>query len=384
MSACQQSVEPTPPNIESHGWNYYAKGNYNWVYLNKAKTRVFKIQIIQGDYVDTPERSVRLWNEINSHIGQAKIVNIGNNIGWEAPFVVGQQALDEDISAFVLDLYQQSGRILVDAPSGGNVLKTHDNQLVCIDIGMAVRLEQQQQRMISDDKVWRKSFDSIRVWRESKQLYSNYFANDLLRTRSAKTVSMIKSLLLLQAVIPGLIELEFLQHNAELLQRLAKIYDCDYDYDDDSPTVIGNEAITTKIYNLFNQYKDNLRVMASTSSTLAVPLPALQTKTKGKKAHTQFKATTKAMKSEKLSSWSSHFFSSKSPKEMALYVSGGCITAAIAVCGLLTASDMTTFGVAPAILLSIFAVSLVTVSLFSGVGISMMHSQQNQFFLSKI
>lgn len=46
-------------------WTVLGSGSYNTAYLDKSKQNVFKIQHVSGAVADDPQRSVRVWNEMN-------------------------------------------------------------------------------------------------------------------------------------------------------------------------------------------------------------------------------------------------------------------------------------------------------------------------------
>lgn len=48
-------------------WVKIGQGSYNTAYKDENSTLVFKVQLDKSN-TDTPERSVRLWNEINNNL----------------------------------------------------------------------------------------------------------------------------------------------------------------------------------------------------------------------------------------------------------------------------------------------------------------------------
>ena len=87
-------------------WIFLDEGTYNKVYVDKNRTTVLKIakkaSINQnGINLDSPERSVQLWNEINNPlieeglIQSAKIYHSKSyGYGWIAPYIRPQIHLD--------------------------------------------------------------------------------------------------------------------------------------------------------------------------------------------------------------------------------------------------------------------------------------------------
>jgi hypothetical protein len=90
---------------------------------------------------DLPERSVRLWNEINPDLEpEATLISTEMGDGWACPFIKGVQASDHEMSVALIDIFNRTGRIVVDATAPENFIKTPSGKVVCIDIGMALQI----------------------------------------------------------------------------------------------------------------------------------------------------------------------------------------------------------------------------------------------------
>lgn len=205
-----------------HGWNYLASGSYNDVYLNQEKTLVFKIQQSREDRADNPERSVRLWNLFNSHITPpAQRITIEDKSGWICPYIEGSfNVSDTEISDIVLDIFNRTGRILVDAVAKHNFIKTNppNSQVVCIDFGLALALECQE-----DNASREKSITSLETWENIKTELSSFFKQSTL-TQPLST-ALIKALLFIKLNRPDMHNADFLRNNKTLIKKLATAYD---------------------------------------------------------------------------------------------------------------------------------------------------------------
>ena len=129
-------------------WIRIGKGSYNVAYRSEDSRLVFKVA--QDDSpTDIPERSVRLWNLLNPNLqppAQVSRQKISGKwvTGWTCPFVVGVQASDKEIRQGLIDVFNRTGRIIMDAVAPDNFLKTRNGDIVCIDIGHALEMEKRE------------------------------------------------------------------------------------------------------------------------------------------------------------------------------------------------------------------------------------------------
>lgn len=204
-------------------WTSFGEGQYNKVFRNEDHSLILKIQK-KDNIADTPERSVRLWNEINPHLSPpAKIIQSIHGRGWVCPYVPGCAASDHEIMLGLLDIFKRTGRIVVDATSTNNFIVTNDGTLVCVDIAMAIQLEQREEAYLSNSKAKRVSSDSIMTWDDKYLAYGPFFSNH--RTEKPKAISTIKALLFIRIYRPDIYDADFLKDDPTLRKNLAAAYD---------------------------------------------------------------------------------------------------------------------------------------------------------------
>lgn len=214
-------------------WRYYREGNYNTAYINQHKTRILKIP--KGpieEPTERPERAVRVWNEINgilpfkAYIHQVNLA--GKPVtGWVCPYIDGTEANDKDIHRLLIDIYNRTGRIVIDAMAHNNVVKTCDGRLICIDIGMALQLQMQEERQVDKPRahIRRKSDTSLRFWAQAKPQMTPFFNTCYYQCLDTWSVNTVKALLLIQARWPDMTDVSSLKNNEEVLKAFAHVYD---------------------------------------------------------------------------------------------------------------------------------------------------------------
>ncbi|KTC71686.1 hypothetical protein Lbir_1541 [Legionella birminghamensis] len=204
------------------GWKKLGEGAFNTVYVNDDKTTVLKIAK-DCSATDKPERSVRIWNEINAHIKpSATVVDSPLGKGWCCPYIEGKQASDKEISQSVIDIFNRTGRIVIDAVTQKNILKTKDGELVCIDIGLAVQLEQREE-VIVNKKLRRRSLVSQSYWHTYQAPHDSWFY--IASFTRPQGVDTVKALLFIKANRPDMFDVSFLKDKPNLLKTLAAAYD---------------------------------------------------------------------------------------------------------------------------------------------------------------
>jgi hypothetical protein len=219
-------------------WKVLGSGSYNTAYVNNKKTLVFKVQLDSNDMTDLPERSVRLWNEINSHIDpKAELMNIqGLGNGWTCPYINGKQASDLEMGIGLIDIFNKTGRIVVDAAAPNNFIRTESGKIVCIDIGMALQLEEREKLQFVDTKLIRRnSITSLNTWQSLQDVYIPFF-NKCSKLNLHVTSDTVKALLFIKQYRPDIFDVNFLKNDviysknnvnskASLVQLLALAYD---------------------------------------------------------------------------------------------------------------------------------------------------------------
>jgi hypothetical protein len=202
----------------SEVWSKIGEGSYNVAYKNSGSTKVLKIQKNNEDQLDTPERSVRLWNEINPNMPPpAELIQTSDGQGWVCPFVEGRQATDIEMAKGLIEIFNNTGRIITDATARKNFVTTPEGVTVCIDIGMALQLD----RKIENDS--RASIVSSDSWGNLKELFQPFFESG--KKSAPKTINTIKALLFLKTNRPDIINADFLLEDSTLSMNLANAYD---------------------------------------------------------------------------------------------------------------------------------------------------------------
>lgn len=202
-------------------WKLLVNGAHNTVYINAAEDTVLKVKVFTEDMEDDPVRSVRLWNLINSHISPpAEVYKNGNLEGWTSPYIKGKQAPDQEIAIALLDIFNKTGRIVVDATNLNNFLKTEDNKVVCVDIGFAFQLEKEDNPLFPESR--RKSLQSLDAWERFESLYIDFLYTDSFT--NPITVNMVRALLFIKTYCPAIVDASFLVNNSDLVAELASAY----------------------------------------------------------------------------------------------------------------------------------------------------------------
>ncbi|OGT47671.1 MAG: hypothetical protein A3F17_01880 [Gammaproteobacteria bacterium RIFCSPHIGHO2_12_FULL_41_15] len=207
-------------------WTPLGFGRFNNVYVNQDKTLVLKIQIKAGnetDAYDVPSRSVALWNKINADITPpARVVMSEMGEGWVCPYIEGEQSTDLEIQEAIIDIYNRTGRIVVDAPSPKNFVtrvnpETGERKAVCIDIGMALKLEQREEEALNQ------SFTSLAAWKLHRRGYIGFLARSTIGY--PETSATIKALLFIQNNRSDMYDVTFLKTNPDLVKLCRDAYD---------------------------------------------------------------------------------------------------------------------------------------------------------------
>lgn len=225
-------------------WEYLGSGQYNNVYVNAELGLVFKVQKIidSNSKLDSPERSVRLWNEVNSvldsnHVQAYTAYEEGLGSGWVCPYVVGTTPRDDEISQCLVEIYNHTGRIVIDAVVAENFVKTPEGKIVCIDIGFALRLQQQESEQLQSVRMHRQeSSVSLGAWKNMHVKIHNYIEEST--SRSIKTTDMLKALLFIQINRPDIHDVSFLLNDESIIQKLAMAYVAQLDINDEEAELV--------------------------------------------------------------------------------------------------------------------------------------------------
>lgn len=220
---------------------YLGKGNYNIVF--RLDKEILKIPINLKDTSEQPHRVMRIWRELNDHpfetvnsiqLSPEELKSLGidckrtnSTDAWLAPYVEGRQSSDSEISRALIEIYRTTGRIVIDAPSKENFITTLSGQIVCVDVGMAIRLSNTHSNKTHEPDLSLRRQSSI----ESEKLWTPNFAKDCLSyhaqcNRAGYPIStqVIQALLFINQFRPDLIDLHFMLENSQLLNKLAQTY----------------------------------------------------------------------------------------------------------------------------------------------------------------
>lgn len=225
-------------------WKKLGSGSFNDAYVDEEKQFVLKVRQkkpgLNADLTiaDSPERSVRLWNLINgpSPPPAAEIVDdkdLGH--GWKCPFISGKEPADHEMSKAVIDVFNRTGRIVVDATSKNNFLKAKNGRIFCVDIGLAVQLDwEEEQGLAGEGRHARRrgSVISAGAWKQIHDFYSmpgGKLEHDA-KAGFSQTANTVKALLFIRAHRPDIYDASFLIGNKSLINKLANAYDADYQH----------------------------------------------------------------------------------------------------------------------------------------------------------
>lgn len=202
-------------------WNLMAQGAYNSVYLSEDEKWVLKIQKYKSDETDAPQRSIRLWKAINPQL-PAYLVDTAVGLGWVCPYIKGSTPTDEDISRALITIYNRTGRIIVDATAHKNFIKMHNDEVVCIDVGMALNFETREETFFYEP-IRRKSITSLSAWNELSTEYIGFFQTE--EARQPISIQTVKALIFIKRNRPNTTNLDFLNGDFMLISKLANAYE---------------------------------------------------------------------------------------------------------------------------------------------------------------
>lgn len=218
-------------------FHYFAHGNHNLAYLSVDRKWVLRMPILSDESsIDYPARLCRLWNLINPEYPAVVCDDV-----WISPFVesakskVGTTVVPTsvEISKKILQIYQATGRVLLDAFVKNNFVKAVNGDVVCIDVGAAFLFEERGD-LPGLTRV--KSNDSLDAWygrksERSSNLSLKYrlaFERDQNDSRYALIISTIRALLYMQKHAPDFRATADLL--PELLSNIAFAYKDNPDY----------------------------------------------------------------------------------------------------------------------------------------------------------
>lgn len=209
------------------------EGSLNIAYVNEARTLVIKIKY--EEYIsenqpflkkaDEAERSVRLWNIFNKSLMEAKVIEVNGIPAWICPFVQGEEPTDEELSEAVIDQFNKTGRIVVDATSIKNFIKNPQGEIVCVDIGFALQLEDEEEKFLRRKR--RGSEVSLGLWKEMHDVFNKQTFPAHSKAGFPQSVQTVKALLFIRKHRPDISNTDFLKKNTNVIKELATAYDAD-------------------------------------------------------------------------------------------------------------------------------------------------------------
>ena len=209
---------------EPKEWTELSSGLFNQVYIDGKHQKVLKTQRANLDekekVLDEPHRSKRIWDEINfEKWGKATL----HSSGWVCPYIPGERASDQEMSECVIEIFNHTGRIVVDAPAKStNIKKTPEGKSVCIDVGCAFQLEQRTTVVYKGGLTRRRSQDSLDTWAWMGPQFKGFFQD---RAYSYPiTTNTIQALLFIKANYPNVVNANFLKYDSDLIYKLADAY----------------------------------------------------------------------------------------------------------------------------------------------------------------
>jgi hypothetical protein len=197
------------------GWEKIGEGSYNVAYRSDDGKSVLKIPK-KGIGCDEPVRAARVWNELNPTLKPAAYLTTDKTLGtgWVCPFIEGEQASDEDIAKALVSIFNASGRIVMDAFCKKNFIKTPSGHIACVDIGMALLLNNPYVHPR------RYSLASLINWQHLKDEYKKEW--DKHEKSFPLAITMIKALVFIKSYRADILDVSFLSANQPLIELLAK------------------------------------------------------------------------------------------------------------------------------------------------------------------
>lgn len=121
--------------------------------------------------------------------------------------------------ASLIDIFNRTGRIVVDIATSKNFITRPNGQVVCVDIGLALLLEKREGIALGNR---RNSEISLAFWRDTESFYDGYFLKASLIKSYA--VRICKALLFIKEHRPDIVNVDFLKNNPNIVKILATAY----------------------------------------------------------------------------------------------------------------------------------------------------------------
>lgn len=159
-------------------WKFLGAGSFNLAYHLGDQVLKLPIRGADTDPTDEPERIAEIWKQVNPGLPEIKMVRdaSGSIIGSIFPYV---EASDEpltpnEIAEAVINIYNNTGLIVVDAYVPGNFVKRKsDGKVVCVDVGLALQT-------FSDAPDEQRELASASYWTQSQEVkYAEIFGESI-------------------------------------------------------------------------------------------------------------------------------------------------------------------------------------------------------------
>ena len=199
-------------------WIEISEGKHQTARLNLSHTRLFRYPKKPDDSTNQPHRLARIWNEMHPDSSFEAFVHndVELALGWVSPFIPGRESTDKEISDEVLNIYQSSGRIVVNAPALNAFTTGLNGKTKCVDVSMALKLGNHLFRSAS--------YESLISAGEMNTIKCPSFWMQHM-AQKINTIYTIKALLFIQKYRPDIWDMSFLKIYPSLLERLANAYD---------------------------------------------------------------------------------------------------------------------------------------------------------------
>lgn len=194
----QQTLQ-APPCLEHLGWRYFAQGSYNFAYISQCGQYVLKIPKNNQQYSEDPRRSLEVFCEIHPEwADETKMFHYHQFTGWIMPYFQGRNAHDSEISKKLIDIYQRTSRIILDASSNQNFICTPYDEVICIDVGFAFRIQSSLRYNASDT--------SLIQWSHFKNRYNyDFFVHEQNKLHFPQTMRPSKHFFFYKPICPILL-----------------------------------------------------------------------------------------------------------------------------------------------------------------------------------
>ena len=126
------------------------------------------------------------------------------------------------MSDALIEIYTNTGRIIVDATAIKNFVKTPDHQVVCVDVGLALQLERREETGFKT-AIRRNSIVSLETWRDLSADFNPFFISH--QGYNPQTVKTVKALLFIKNNRPDIFNVSFLKLHPDRVALCANAYD---------------------------------------------------------------------------------------------------------------------------------------------------------------